>query len=157
NSQTVCLPTATCWFHATRVHSEKSFSEGLLPLPDNLNIIWPFLNSLVAGQISSSDWDRFLEDLNGDPFAFSGAKHAQELFIMKTKKMLYKGPCGSLVRELIDIPKQLGNHDYLDAPEIIEDICDCFEDRFQIDLMLRYKQNTVPTIVKFFTDGCDMN
>lgn len=42
---------------------------------------------------------------------------------MKLASKQLWGPYAMLVREVAALSKEVGNHDYLDAPEIIEDIC----------------------------------
>ena len=43
----------------------------------------------------------------------------------------------------------MGNHDYLEIPEIVEDIATCFDHRFGANILQDYKDATVPKIVKF--------
>lgn len=40
-------------------------------------------------------------------------------------------------------------HDYLGTPEIVQQICGCFSDYHDFDLLTAYEENTTPTVVKF--------
>jgi len=47
----------------------------------------------------------------------------------------------------------VGNHDYLRVPEIVEDICLSFQQQYGIDLFHRYLSNTKSCIVKFYSEN----
>jgi hypothetical protein len=148
---TPTVPTTTCWFHASRVPSSVTFDDGVLPLQQSLPTILETLRSLATKYVEESQWLEFCRflDREGQIDGNNRASNALRLFRMKAMDPKLGGPYGFLVREIIEIPKKIGNHDYLDTPEIVEDIADCFQDRFGGTLLDDYKDSTVPTIVKF--------
>jgi hypothetical protein len=134
---------ATCWFHRTRVVGDTNFEAGILPLGQQLDSIWDFLHSLVRGAISEKQWRAFRQE------KLQSAHHLAHLYAMKTEKPFYWGPYAILVRDIAFKPKEVGNHDYLFGPEIVEDICICFEKVYKFDLLTLFRKSTKPCIVKF--------
>ena len=129
---------ATCWFHLTRVAENTNFEAGILPLGQQLDSIWDFLHSLVRTAISEKLWNDFRQGkLQGTDY------------LMKTENPFHWGPYAILVRDIAFMPKEVGNHDYLFGPEIVEDICICFEKVHKIDLLALFRKSTKPCIVKF--------
>lgn len=134
-----------CWFHLTRVSQPETFyNKGILPLSDVINDIWTFLYTLIDHKISLLEWKQFRENLSNN--------HSSQLYNMKIKNSMHWGPYAILVRELAFKAKEIDNHDYLRTPEIVEDICQCCYERFEIDLLNHYIENTKPCIVKFIDD-----
>jgi hypothetical protein len=133
-----------CWFHLTRVNLDSSFSDGILPLGTSLDRIWDFLGSLVGQRISPGLWTALRRDMGSSPSA--------GLYHMKVANMAHWGPFASLVRDHAFSTQETGCHDYLCAPEIVEDICRCFSDRSDFDLLESFKVNTRSCIVKFVVD-----
>ena len=68
---------------------------------------------------------------------------------MKVSDADHWGPYGVLVRDVAFCPAEIGNHDYLGIPEIIEDISLCFVEQYGFDLRSAFIQNSQPCIVKF--------
>jgi hypothetical protein len=134
----------TCWFHLTRANLDSSFSDGILPLGTSKNLIWDFLGSLVDPRISPELWTAFRRDM--------GSSHWACLYDMKVASRDHWGPFAILVRGHAFSAQETGSHDYLCAPEIVEDICRCFSGRFDFDLLESFKANTRACVVKFAED-----
>jgi hypothetical protein len=135
---------AVCWFHLSRVLSPNTFENGILPLGDQVSAIWESLRSLVGTWVSDKDWNRFRNNM--------GASHSAFLYHMKVNDRDHWGPYGVLVRDVGLCPNEIGNHDYLGVPEIIEDICLCFAEQYNFDLLSAFLQNSRPCIVKFIDE-----
>ena len=48
----------------------------------------------------------------------------------KTTNRLHSGPYAMLVKESAFRSSEIGNHDYLEFPEIVEDICNGYERQY---------------------------
>jgi hypothetical protein len=140
---TVSLPSfdQVCWFHITRTTPGNSFEQGILPLRHVIDHIWDFLYTLVDDVLSEEEWSAFRQNV--------GAGHYAHLYRMKLGGRHLWGPYALLIRDIAFQPEEVGNHDYLDVPEIVEDICICFSERYDIDLLDAYRERTKPCIVKF--------
>jgi hypothetical protein len=90
--------------------------------------------------VSAQQWANFKDEI---------PREAPGIYEMKTMNPFYWGPYAILVRDLAFKPGEVGNHDYLSGPEIIEDICDCFERLYHLDVFKIFLQKTKPCIVKF--------
>jgi hypothetical protein len=134
----------TCWFHLTRTAPSNNFEQGVLPLGQYLDAIWSFLYSLAKKSVSPEEWDEFRRDM--------GSHHHASLYEMKASDSMYWGPYALLSRDHAFKSEEISNHDYLGAPEIVEDICICFSERHEFDLLGAFMKKTRPCIVKFF-DG----
>ncbi len=132
------------WFHLTRTANSESFYQGILPLNEQQDSIWNFLYSLIQAEFSKEEWVSFRRNL--------GRSHAAYLYHLKTEGSIHWGPFAVLVRDIAFRSKEVGNHNYLRVPEIVEDICLCFSDRYGIDLLPAYLDRTRPCIVKFTDD-----
>ncbi len=75
--------------------------------------------------------------------------YSAHLFHMKSNDHDHWGPYGMLVREVAFCLAEVGNHDYLDIPEIVEDIALCFAEQYEFDLRSAFIENSKPCIVKF--------
>lgn len=139
----------TCWFHLTRSKQPHTFDRGILPLNLQINAIWDFLLSLLDDSISEREWKLFCEELNHSDY------HYARLYREKINRAQHWGPYAGLVRDMAFRAEEAGNHNYLRTPEIIEDICLCFANTYQIDLLSRFQERTRPCIVKFVTDDCN--
>lgn len=135
---------AVNWFHLSRTYKGNSFNQGILSLGEAIDQIWDFLYELQSGHISKEEW----EDFRHKKFAESKS-HSAKLYYHKMSKKYLWGPYAMLVRDIAFISKEVGNHDYLDAPEIVEDICHVFDGMYQYDLLEKFKKETYPCIVKF--------
>jgi hypothetical protein len=68
----------------------------------------------------------------------------------KVAKLNHHGPFAFLVRPIIDSPREAGHHNYLEDPEIVQDICMSYETRFRRrHLRERFRAATRPCVVKF--------
>ncbi|GEM49778.1 hypothetical protein [Deinococcus cellulosilyticus] len=133
--------TGVHWFHLTRVFPGTTFEEGIQPLGDRLHVLWDQLEPLALQHITAANWQDFKRHL--------APHHNHDLYNLKIKDRQHWGPYALLVREVAFSPRTLGNHDYLATPEIIEDICVCFHERFGMNLLPQYQQHTQPCIVTF--------
>lgn len=139
----------TNWFHLTRTIRANQFEKGILPLGESLDYLWDLLFSLQNGYLSLSEWNQFRYFLEST--SYSDAFQYQ----LKYKDEFHWGPYAMLIRKVAFYPKEIGNHDYLNVPEIIDDICYPFNEKYGFDLLSRFKEATVPCIVKFETNNSD--
>jgi len=129
------------WFHLTRVLASEQFAQGILPLADALEGIWGTLFSVFHNSVHSDNL-RLLRQ--------SGVPNFQ--YNLKVGKPVHGGPYAMLVREVAFRAKEIGNHDYLEFPEIIEDICLGYEKRFGVSIQDKVTAALLPCIVKFRSD-----
>ncbi|MDA1786280.1 hypothetical protein PDL07_26885 [Bacillus cereus] len=138
----------TVWFHGTRTNND--FKDGILPLGDIIENIWDDLYKLVQKEISLEKWTEFRRHVENS-LDVAGAYHYNQ----KINSPKEWGPYGLLIREITFIPPEefsdIGNHDYLKIPEIIEDICIEFEKQYNLQLEERFKNNSSRCIVHFYT------
>ncbi len=132
-----------CWFHLTRC-LPTDFSEGILPLPKILEKTWTFLEELARSLIPDIDWRDFRSRVERAELG-----HFSCLYQLKTSNSSQWGPFAVLVRDVAFVPNQVGNHDYLRTPEIVEDICLSFQEAYNVDLLRQFIQATSPYVVKF--------
>ena len=143
---------SVCWFHLTRVDSNTTFSEGILPLNLSIERIWNLLFQLVkSSRLSIEDWNAFKIEMTEGQIstAINLCSNSQSLYKMKVGNQIFGGPYAMLVREISFNSAYASNHDYLTIPEIIEDILRCFEHVFGYSLVDEYSWVTRPCIVKF--------
>lgn len=137
------LPTEFCWFHGTRVPAGTTFEEGILPL----GAIVPSLQERLVAELedpaSRAAVLRAFATKGGNSFHF-GNKLSHEV---------HSGPFAILVREVADYANELGQHDYLRMPEIIEDLCDEVKAECGLDLLPIYEERWRPAMVKFVAPG----
>lgn len=133
----------TCWFHLTRAVEGATFSNGLLPLHHALDGIWQMLYELVSSEITPEQWVEFRRAL------MESELHSARLYRMKANDPRMCGPYAMLIKEFGFRPNEIGNHDYLRTPEIVEDICLVYRQLYGLDLLSRYINQTKPCIVKF--------
>jgi hypothetical protein len=135
---------ATCWFHLTRVDDAATFDGGILPLGPQLDSIFNSLYRLLDGVVSKQQWDDFRQEIR---------RRGSHIYKMKTENRFHWGPYAILIRDVAFKPKEVGNHDYFLGPEIIEDICYCFEEIYRVDVLGVFLNKTKPCIVKFIDAG----
>jgi hypothetical protein len=133
-------PDLVHWFHATRVLPGTDFRDGVLPLRRRLDSIWMLLESLASDWTTPAEWRHFRRNMQGP-----GAQQYQ----LKISSSLHDGPYAFLVRDAILQPRDLWSHDYLDMPEIIEDICQSYQQVFARPLYERVQAATRACIVTF--------
>ena len=71
---------------------------------------------------------------------------------MRTSDNFHDGPYAMLIRDTAFKSDEMGNHDYLKVPEIIEDICIRFKEVYSHDLLEMYIKSTQSCIIKFVSD-----
>lgn len=80
-------------------------------------------------------------------------------YSLKHNDPFHWGPYAMLVKDTAYHSRDLGNHDYLRMPEIIEDICNGYQKQFGEPIIEFYEQLLIPKVVKFesssrLDDGC---
>lgn len=141
---TTCDVDAIYWFHLTRTVRNNNFEQGILPLGQAIAGIWDTLYSLVKESITFENWQDFKTKVENQKL-----NHSTYLYQMKVKDCRHWGPYATLIRDFAFFADKLPIHDYLRTPEIVEDICICFEEIYQIDLLRLFQEASSPCIVKF--------
>ena len=122
------------WFHGTRVEDESLFYEhGILTKTDAREFIEPKLKQIADG----------LTRAGSNPFSSSlSGKNGQN----------DEGPFAFLIRELaIQAPSPC--HNYLDAPELVEDLAGIMLGQNYMQLVDRFKNVTRPCVVAFLAQS----
>ena len=143
---------ATYWFHLTRTTESMSFDQGILPLGDCLDSIFAWLHRLLQDVVSAEQWAEFKKQC---PQKAHNWSIAAEDYKRKTENRFHWGPYAILVRDHAFKPEEVDNHDYFSGPEIIEDICYCFEEIYHINVLNIFLEKTKPCIVKFIHDSTE--
>jgi hypothetical protein len=130
--------TGISWFHLTRTSPKNQFSKGILPLGAALPQLWDMVIAIPEDETKK----RRLQELrtNGVP---------NELYQMKVHDALHHGPYAMLVRESAFNSSGMGNHDFLAAPEIIQDICWGYQEKFNESIEDEIMAALRPCVVKF--------
>lgn len=126
-----------CWFHLTRVRAGTEFSEGILPLHDALETIWSTLISVLSNEQQREKLRQMKKE--GVP---------NHLYVMKTGNRLHSGPYAMFIKEVAFQADAVGNHDYLEFPEIVEDICNGYETKFGESIREEINEKLRKCIVK---------
>jgi hypothetical protein len=134
----------TCWFHLTRRPKNKLEIEELIPLDKAIHAIWDYLYKLVSSEIPYNSWLRFRESVEGN-----NPHHNAFLYRHKLGDSQHWGPYGFLAKDFPCFSPNLLEWHYFNSPEIVEDICVCFQNDFGINLQQEYIKSTEPCIVKF--------
>ena len=122
------------WFHGTRIEDESLFYElGILTKSKAKKFIEPRLKELSEG----------MESFGANPFSMSlsGKQGDHD-----------EGPFAFLFRD-IAIHAPSPNHNYLDAPEIVEDIAGTLLGENYSQLVSRFKETSTPCLVSFISDS----
>lgn len=127
-----------CWFHITRTFKNNKYKNGLLPLNKSLDIIW-------EGLFNRFQSTKYLERLKS--LRISGIDDYQYQLKINNIKLL-GGPYAILIKEIAFRNIHLGNQ-YLDFAEIIEDICNGYQKKYNECIKKIVKKSLVPCIVKF--------
>jgi hypothetical protein len=151
-AQTITVDNV-CWFHLSRVSDPEAFQrDGILPLNMMLDSIWEFICSLVPSTvISPTSWDAFRHGIATNPH------RSARLYASKVENRLHWGPYAILIRDIAFRPAEIGNHDYLRAPEIVEDICRCFQNDYKFDLLSEFQKRTKSCVIKFATTSMTLD
>ncbi|NRS14938.1 hypothetical protein HP398_00635 [Brevibacillus sp. HB1.4B] len=143
---------AVYWFHLSRTRSSETFKEGIKPLGLILEEIWSFLYSLIEVDFSEREWLNFKNDII--------TKHAGNgsfLYNLKTTDEFHWGPYAMLVHEIAYCcSNDLKNHDYLEIPEVVADICNTFEDVHGRNLRELFLNSTSSYVIKFISHESDI-
>lgn len=132
------LPNVIHWFHLTRTKHGSSFEQGILPLDAALPQIWATLIDLAPDATAK----RNLQSLQQNGVPNYQYRH-------KVSDKLHWGPYAVLVRDVAFNAPALSQHDYLGMPEIIEDICNGYQEKYGESIISIVKRSLVPCIVKF--------
>lgn len=135
------------WFHLTRLYKNDDFKSGILPLVDVVEDKWEKLYSLISDKITEEEWAEFRRNMEMGKLG----PHSS-LYKFRISNNDFKGPYAISIKETAFVSDQIRNHDYLAVPEIIKDICFCFEQNLGYDLFKEYTRNSDPCIVKFKTE-----
>jgi len=142
----------TYWFHLTRTFEYNRFTEGILPTGENINLICDFLFSLVDHKLTKKEWNKFREKLESD----EKNSHADQYRLRINKT--YSGPFAILNKAFAFIADGVGSYDYLKrGSEVVECICNYFDEIYEYNLLQLYIGNTKPCIVKFRFNGGKSN
>lgn len=133
-----------CWFHLTRTLNAEKYERGILPLGQVKEELFMDMYHLVSNVITLYEWK--------DIINYGSGGNNQLLYTEKTSNPFHYGPYAMLVKEVAFLSKELGNHDYLNIPEIIEDIAIGIENNFNINFTDLYFAHSYPIIVKFIVD-----
>jgi hypothetical protein len=124
------------WFHLTRTIKQNEFNDGIIPLGDYLEKIWSALIDIAPDVVIKKNLKLLKE--NGVPNSLYQTKH---------NNPLHWGPYAVLVKETAFHSSI--QHDYLGMPEIIEDICNGYEEKYGESIINIYESSLVPKIIKF--------
>jgi hypothetical protein len=102
--------------------------------------MWQFLRELAAGWLPESE----VRQLTSAAIASSAFHYPN-----KVSDPIHYGPHAVLVREVLFRSRQIGNHDYLRSPEIVDDICAGLGPPHGPQLYAAFVAATRPCIVKF--------
>ncbi len=130
-----------CWFHLTRTLPEENFSEGILPLSKSLIKVWDIFFDVFTG---TKYYNNLKTIMN------SGVNDFQ--YIHKVGIDSLAGPFAMLVKDVAFDSQSIGHHDYLRIPEIMEDICNGYQQRFGASIIDILEKALKPKIVKFSSD-----
>lgn len=133
------LPTELCWFHGTRVPHGATFEEGILPLGQVVPSLQARLVAELEDPAARAAVQRAFANQGGNSFHFGN----------KLSHDIHGGPYAILVRDVADYANELGQHDYLRMPEIIEDLCEEVRAECGLDLLPIYEARWHPAMVKF--------
>lgn len=122
--------TEVMWFHGTRIEDETLFHRhGILTKTDARKFLEPRLIDLAVG----------LESVGSNPFSMSlsGKEGSHD-----------EGPFAFLIREVaIQAPSPC--HNYLEAPEMVQDLAGIMLGQNYMKLVDRFKQVARPCVVAF--------
>ena len=128
------------WFHLTRAQSNTDFNDGIQPLETALARIWETIFAVFA----STHHEKNLRILKSDMVPNSA-------YNLKIGKSVHGGPYAMLVREAAFRAEEMGNHDYLWLPEIMEDICNGYHKAYGEVIHDDLYHALTPYIVKFWS------
>lgn len=132
------------FFHGTRVTNPATFLiSGIQPLAVVIDAIWRDLHRVAASHLTHAEWKDLRRTLEQ-----SSKSHAAGLYRRKMADVQQHGPFASLARRDTVTPRLGIQHDYMTAPEIIEDI----HNDTGIGILSDFKQASSPCVVKYKSD-----
>lgn len=131
--------TSAYWFHGTRTFAGNAFPEGLLALNHSEALAMEMLithapNTEIRKRLQAWNYPGGVPD---------------EMFELRTGDSIHWGPYGYLVREVLFHASDLGQHDYVRMPELVEDVCNAWSQKYNQDLTEHYLRVLHPCIVWF--------
>jgi len=126
------------WFHLTRTTKDNMFHDGILPLGESLSIIWDTILGVTENNI-----------IHANLLTMKNNGVQDDLYNLKVPDSFHWGPYAILVQDVAYYANQLGQHDYLAMPEIIEDICNGYEKQFGTSIYQLYEEHLIPKSIKF--------
>lgn len=129
------------WFHLSRSLCPNDYYEGILLLNVILPKIQKDLYALVSEEIGKNEWQEICQG--------AGSGFRKWRYNMKISDKCHYGPYAMLVREIAFNSETVGNHNYLNIPEIIEDMCMNVKNVYDVDILDRFIRCASPVIVKF--------
>lgn len=122
------------WFHGTRTEDESLFHKlGILTKSEARKFIEPRLKELSEG----------MKSFGSNPFSMS---------ISGKQGDHDEGPFAFLIRD-VAIHAPSPNHNYLDSPEMVEDIAGTLLGENYSQLVYRFKEISVPCLVSFTSES----
>lgn len=110
--------------------------------------IWKDLWGLVQEDYTEIQWNEFRKGIENNSLNCWNA----HLYKLKLNKEIGQGPFAILLKDHFFSKRKVTDRDYHELPEIIRDICCCFDEIYQYNLLDRYLTNTKEYIIKFRTD-----
>lgn len=129
------------WFHLARSLNPDSYYKGIYPLNLIRDSILEECYSLIADRISQREWKAICKMGSGGDLT--------GIYKLKMEDKIHYGPYAMLVKEAAYRYDDIGNHDYLSLPELIEDLGRGMDKKYGINLIEEYRRKSVPMIVKF--------
>jgi len=133
---------SVCWFHLTRTVQDNEFFEGVLPLSQAKDVIWDTIFSIFEG----TEIEQRLRLMKEN-----GVEN--DTYNLKIDDPVHSGPYGILVLDTAFNAEEIGQHDYLAFPEIIEDICAGYWTQYGERIFDEVESALSPCVVKFQKDG----
>jgi len=139
---------AVYWFHATRTLESNMFDDGLLNLKDAEPSVWEILIDRAPSEYVAANLQTMQVQGGFD-----------NMYCLRTDDSIHWGPYAALVKALVIDTGETGQRDYLELPELIEDICNGYEKQFGVTLHGYYGDQLVPKLIKFISsyrvdEGC---
>ena len=99
----------------------------------------------MAKDFAREQWDEFRAMVeNGSSDCWNAS-----LYKLKLDNEIGQGPFAMLIKELAFPDHHPNNIDYIDLPEIVRDICECFDRDYKYNLLDLYLASTKKYIIKF--------
>jgi hypothetical protein len=146
-------PTAVRYFHGTRtIDPDRIQQEGLLPLGAIIDRIWATLRHVNGDTLDAQQWQTLRSMMEA-----GNVGHFADLYALKTADThMHGGPYGLLVRDELLRPREINNTDYINAPEIIDDIAITASEQFGVDLSPAYRAASTSCIIAFDVASDDL-